>query len=74
LNFVNQELKSCPIWLRPFKAVAWYLNEIAGVPNYQRYLEHFRKHHPGEEPMSEEEFHRKMTDEKYGGGKIRRCC
>jgi len=59
---------------KSFKAVTNYLNEIAGVPNYERYLEHFRKHHPGETPMSEEEFHRRAIDEKYGGGSIRRCC
>lgn len=66
--------ETCPKWKKPFKAVTDYLNAIAGVPSYERYLEHFRKHHPHEEPMSEKEFHKRATDEKYGGGKIRRCC
>lgn len=56
------------------KAIAAYLNAIAGVPDYQRYLEHFRKHHPGQQPMSEREFFKWAIDERYGGGKLRRCC
>lgn len=56
------------------KAFTSYLNEIAGVPNYERYLEHFRTHHPGEVPLSEAEFHRRAIDERYGSGDIRRCC
>jgi uncharacterized short protein YbdD (DUF466 family) len=59
---------------KPFQALCHYLNEIAGVPNYQRYLEHFQKHHPGETPMSEAEFYRKAIEERYGSGKVRRCC
>jgi uncharacterized short protein YbdD (DUF466 family) len=58
-------------WL---KTIINYLNEIAGVPNYQRYLIHFQKCHPEATPLSEKEFHRKATDEKYGSGNIRRCC
>ncbi|GGA40533.1 hypothetical protein GCM10007416_11920 [Kroppenstedtia guangzhouensis] len=59
---------------KSFKAMTAYLNAIAGVPDYARYLEHFRRNHPGETPLSEKEFHKRATDEKYGGGKIRRCC
>lgn len=58
-------------WL---KTMYCYLNEIAGVPNYERYLEHVRKHHPEQTPLSETEFHRRAIDEKYGSGNIRRCC
>lgn len=64
---------------QPFTRSIWssirdFLNDIAGVPNYQRYVEHLNKHHPDQTPMSEKEFHQKATDEKYGGGSIRRCC
>lgn len=65
---------SCFLWKKPLKAVADYLNAIAGVPNYKRYLEHFRQAHPGEEPLSEKEFYKRAIDEKYGGGKVQRCC
>ncbi|GGE26488.1 hypothetical protein GCM10011571_30860 [Marinithermofilum abyssi] len=68
------ETASCPWWKRTMKAIRHYLHTMAGVPSYERYLEHFHKHHPGETPLSEKEFHKKATDEKYGGGTIRRCC
>lgn len=59
---------------KSFKAVANYLNAIAGVPDYARYLEYFHRNHPGETPLTEKEFHKQATNEKYGGGTIRRCC
>jgi uncharacterized short protein YbdD (DUF466 family) len=58
-------------WL---KKIIYYVNEIAGVPNYKRYLAHFQKYHPDENPMSEKEFHCRAIDEKYGSSSIRRCC
>ncbi|RAL24366.1 YbdD/YjiX family protein [Thermoflavimicrobium daqui] len=61
-------------WKKPFRLFAEFLNTMAGVPSYQKYLDHFYKNHPGATPMSEAEFHRKANDEKYGGGTIRRCC
>ncbi|MXQ52635.1 YbdD/YjiX family protein [Shimazuella alba] len=61
-------------WFKPFRIIADYLNDMAGVPNYKRYINHFRKYHPNEIPLSEKEFHKQATDEKYGGGSIRRCC
>ncbi|MCH5585442.1 YbdD/YjiX family protein [Shimazuella sp. AN120528] len=60
--------------MRWLKTVANYLNEIAGVPNYKRYLIHFQKHHPGGTPLSEKKFYQKAIDEKYGNSSIRRCC
>ncbi|SFS30564.1 YbdD/YjiX family protein [Marininema halotolerans] len=51
-----------------------YLNAIAGVPNYERYLEHFKREHPDGVPLSERTFHKQANDEKYGGSSIRRCC
>lgn len=71
---VMEKQATCPIWLKMLKALASYLNGMAGVPDYERYLAHFHKHHPGETPLTEAEFHRRATDEKYGGGSIRRCC
>lgn len=57
-----------------FKAFTTYLKDIAGVPNYERYLEHLRLHHPEQTPLTEAAFHRQANDEKYGGNGIRRCC
>jgi uncharacterized short protein YbdD (DUF466 family) len=61
-------------WFKALRLISSFLNEIAGVPNYQRYLEHFHKCHPTSTPLTEKEFHRQATDEKYGSGSIRRCC
>lgn len=59
---------------RALRAVAGYLNAIAGAPDYARYVAHIRQHHPGAEPLPEREFFRRAIDERYGGGKLRRCC
>jgi uncharacterized short protein YbdD (DUF466 family) len=56
------------------RAIAYYLNEMAGVPNYNRYLDHLKKHHPDQPPMTRAEFYRQAIDERYGSGDIRRCC
>lgn len=50
------------------------LHLILGAPSYEAYLTHFQAHHPGEQPLNEQDFFRKANDEKYGDGKIRRCC
>lgn len=60
--------------LHVVRLISHYFNEIAGVPSYERYLEHLYKHHPEATPLSEKEFHQRATDEKYGSGNIRRCC
>lgn len=67
MRMVKLIKKSC-------QKVAYYLNEMAGVPNYERYLEHHRKHHPDKVPMTRAEFYRKTIEERYGSGDIRRCC
>ena len=51
-----------------------YLRAIAGVPDYDRYLEYHRRNNSTEPPMCAREFHRKANDEKYGGDGVRRCC
>lgn len=46
---------------------------IIGVPDYNTYLQHLRKHHPERVPMSYEQFFldRQAARYKGGGG---RCC
>ncbi len=61
-------------WFKPFQLLTQFLNTMAGVPNYEQYLTHFRKHHPDKTPLSPEDFHRQATEEKYNGKTIRRCC
>jgi uncharacterized short protein YbdD (DUF466 family) len=53
--------------------VARVLRRIIGAPDYERYVEHVRVAHPGEEPMSEAEFSRMQLEGKYSRPGTR-CC
>nr|MBP3725484.1 KCU-star family selenoprotein [Campylobacter sp.] len=44
---------------------------IIGLPSYEKYLEHFRTHHPDQTPLSRAEFFKEAQDRK---GKQVRCC
>ena len=49
------------------------VRQVLGVPDYERYLEHARRAHPGRVPMSEDEFFRRRLEERYE--RIgNRCC
>jgi len=48
------------------------IRTILGVPDYQRYVAHIRTAHPGEEPVSEEEFFRRQLEGRAKPGA--RCC
>lgn len=50
------------------------LRLMVGVPDYQNYVEHMRRTHPDQEPMSYEEFFRERQSARYGGGKRIACC
>lgn len=49
---------------------------MVGVPDYETYVEHRRRLHPGEPIMSYEEFFRERQDKRYvaRGGNPRGCC
>ncbi len=49
---------------------------MVGVPDYDGYVAHRQKDHPGEPVMSYEDFFRERQSSRYGanGGKISRCC
>jgi uncharacterized short protein YbdD (DUF466 family) len=49
---------------------------MVGVPDYQAYVEHRKRAHPGEPIMSYEEFFLERQQSRYGGntGKTNRCC
>jgi uncharacterized short protein YbdD (DUF466 family) len=42
--------------------VLWYLREVLGENAYDHYLEHRRRSHPGEPPLSRREFERRRMD------------
>lgn len=49
--------------------------QVCGIPDYQAYLAHQSRHHPGQPLLSYEAFFRERIDARYGGrnGKMR-CC
>jgi uncharacterized short protein YbdD (DUF466 family) len=47
---------------RALRSVVWYLREVTGETAYDRYLEHHRREHSGDEPMSRREFERRRAD------------
>lgn len=49
------------------------LRLIIGAPDYERYLAHMRERHPGEVPLSREEFIRQRLNDRYQRPGSR-CC
>jgi uncharacterized short protein YbdD (DUF466 family) len=49
------------------------LRSLFGMPDYERYVQHQRAHHPGQPEMSEREFCESELKRKYEGGGGR-CC
>ena len=49
---------------------------MVGMPDYDNYVEHMRRKHPGQPVMSYEAFFRERQEARYGGGKGKpfRCC
>lgn len=49
---------------------------MVGLPNYDAYVAHMAKTHPGQPPMTYEQFFRERQDARYGGGGKGgfRCC
>ena len=48
---------------------------MVGVPDYQTYVEHMRKHHPDLEAMDPKTFYRHCVDSRYpsAGGGMKKC-
>lgn len=44
-----------------------------GIPDYDRYVAHVRRHHPGREPMGRNAFFHERMQARYGRGRSR-CC
>ena len=44
-----------------------------GVPDYERYVDHLRRHHPGRAVPDREAFFRERMAARYGRGR-NRCC
>jgi uncharacterized short protein YbdD (DUF466 family) len=47
---------------------------MIGVPDYERYVDHCRRHHPERPPMTYEAFFRNRLNARYAGAGSRGCC
>ena len=49
---------------------------MVGVPDYETYVAHVTRAHPGQAPMTYKEFFRERQAARYGDGGARgmRCC
>lgn len=62
-------------WAELARAVLSGGRRVCGIPDYDTYVRHVRRHHPETPPMSFEEFFRRRLDARYGGrGSGPRCC
>lgn len=52
---------------------AYVVQRVIGVPDYDRYADHMREHHPDLEPVSREEFMRQRLVDRYSKPGAR-CC
>jgi uncharacterized short protein YbdD (DUF466 family) len=53
--------------------LAWYLMELTGEHDYDRYVEHHRRAHPDASALSRREFERRRMDERDQNPRVR-CC
>ena len=68
-------MKSGPRLRRGWRLLCEAGAQLVGMPSYDDYLEHLRRHHPERQPMTREAFFRERLDARYGGkGRISRCC
>ncbi len=57
----------------PLASILRTVRRIAGMPDYQAYLEHLRACHPERPVPSEREYFEEYTEARYGSG-VSRCC
>jgi uncharacterized short protein YbdD (DUF466 family) len=53
--------------------VSWYLREVSGEGDYERYVAHRERHHPGEPVLSRRDFERRRMDDRDSNPRAR-CC
>lgn len=62
------------LWLaRGWHAAARTARLAIGIPDYDGYVAHVRRHHGGVEPMDRDTFFRDRMQARYGKGRSR-CC
>jgi uncharacterized short protein YbdD (DUF466 family) len=56
-----------------FTQLAHAFRLMIGIPDYEKYVEHRRRHHPTQPIMSYKEFFRDRQRKRYEGG-AGKCC
>ncbi|GMR63899.1 TPA: YbdD/YjiX family protein [Bacillus anthracis] len=53
-----------------------FISLLVGVPSYETYVEHMKKHHPEEDVVCQKQFFAEAQEARFNakGGKISRCC
>ncbi|MBE5108101.1 YbdD/YjiX family protein [Bacillus thuringiensis] len=53
-----------------------FISLLVGVPSYETYVDHMRKHHPEEEVVCQKQFFAEVQEARFNAkdGKISRCC
>ena len=46
-----------------------FFHLLVGMPSYDKYLEHFNKHHPDKIPKTQKEFFKEAMEAKYDAGR-----
>lgn len=59
--------------MRIIKAIWWWLGEIVGEREYEKYVAHLKAHHPDRDIPSEREYFRQRYAEKSANPGAR-CC
>ena len=59
--------------LERMRRAARTLRAVIGAPDYERYVAHLRRCHPGREPMTREAFVRERLEARYSKPGAR-CC
>ena len=53
--------------------VGWYLREVSGECDYERYVAHRRRHHPDEPVVCRRDFEHRRMDDRDANPRAR-CC
>lgn len=64
---------ACSFSMRLWRTGAKTARLAIGIPDYDNYVDHIRRHHPGREPMGRDAFFHDRMLARYGKGRSR-CC
>ncbi|PFA20517.1 MULTISPECIES: YbdD/YjiX family protein [Bacillus cereus group] len=61
---------------RVWKIRKQFISLLVGVPSYETYVTHMKKHHPEETILCQKQFFAEAQEARFNakGGKISRCC